>query len=201
VACEQAVERVFPGRTLIIRPGIVAGPFDPTNRFTWWVERLARAGEVLGPGAPDSPVQLVDGRDLGAFTVSLTERQESGSFNVCGHPSSFGELIDACRAGTGTGPEVTWVSEEVLLAHDVEPFTEMPLWLPEEPGNRAFYSMSNARARAQGLELRHLADTARDTWEWLRAVRAGELPEPIAGGFVARGLSPAHEAALLAASR
>jgi 2'-hydroxyisoflavone reductase len=198
VACEQEVERAFPGRTLIIRPGIVAGPHDPTNRFTWWVERLARAGEVLGPGAPDAPVQLVDGRDLGAFAVTLAERQATGIFNVCGPPSSFGELIDACRIGTGTSPQVTWVSESLLLAHAVEPFTEMPLWLPDEPENRAFYSMSNARARTQGLELRHLADTARDSWEWLRAVRAGELAAPIAGGFVARGLSPEREVALLA---
>jgi 2'-hydroxyisoflavone reductase len=198
VACEQEVERVFPGRTLIIRPGIVAGPHDPTNRFTWWVERLARDGEVLGPGAPDAPVQLVDGRDLGAFAVTLAERQTTGIFNACGQPSSFGEMIEACRVGAGTSPQITWVSEQRLLANGVEPFTEMPLWLPDEPENRAFYSMSNARARAQGLELRHLADTARDTWEWLRAVRAGELPEPIAGGFVARGLSPEREAALLA---
>jgi 2'-hydroxyisoflavone reductase len=197
VACELEVARAFPGRTLIIRPGIVAGPHDPTNRFTWWVERLARAGEVLGPGSPDAPVQLVDGRDLGAFTVAQTERLMTGVFNVCGPPSSFGELIDACRTGTASNAEVTWVGEELLLAHDVEPFTELPLWLPDDPENRAFYSMSNARARAQGLELRHLADTARDTWEWLRAVRAGELPEPIAGGFVARGLSPEREAALI----
>jgi 2'-hydroxyisoflavone reductase len=197
VACELEVERAFPGRTLILRPGIVAGPHDPTNRFTWWVERLARGGEVLGPGAPEAPVQLVDGRDLGAFTVAQTERLTTGVFNVCGPPSSFGELIGACRTGTASRSEVTWVSEELLLEQDVEPFTEMPLWLPDEPATRAFYSMSNARARAQGLELRHLADTARDTWEWLRAVRAGALPEPVAGGFVARGLSPEREAALL----
>jgi len=197
VACEQEVERAFPGRTLIIRPGIVAGPHDPTNRFTWWVERLARGGEVLGPGTPDAPVQLVDGRDLGAFAVTLAERQTTGIFNACGPPSTFGELIDACRVGTGATAQVTWGSEQLLLAHGVEPFTEMPLWLPDEPENRAFYSMSNAQARAQGLELRHLADTARDTWEWLRAVRAGEIPEPIAGGFVARGLSSEREAALL----
>jgi nucleoside-diphosphate-sugar epimerase len=199
VACELEVERVFPGRALIVRPGIVAGPHDPTNRFTWWVERLARGGEVLGPGAPDAPVQLVDGRDLGAFTVAQTERLTTGVFNVCGPPSSFGELIAACRTGTGSSPGVTWVGEELLLEQEVEPFTEMPLWLPDEPATRAFYSMSNGRARSQGLELRHLADTARDTWEWLRAVRAGELPEPVAGGFVARGLSPEREAGLLAA--
>lgn len=201
VACELAVERAFPGRTLIIRPGIVAGPYDPTNRFPWWVERVARAGEVLAPGSPDAPVQLVDGRDLGAFTVTQTERLATGVFNVGGPPSSFGELIDACRTGTDSHPDVTWVSEQLLLEHGVEPFAEIPLWLPDEPANRAFYSKSNARARAQGLELRHLAETARDTWEWLRAVRAGDLPEPIAGGFVARGLTPERENTLLAAQR
>ncbi len=199
VACELEVERSFPDRTLIIRPGIVAGPHDPTNRFTWWVERLARGGEALGPGSPEAPVQLVDGRDLGAFTVAQTERLATGVFNVCGPPASFGELIRACRTGTASRSEVTWVSEQLLLEQGVEPFTEMPLWLPDEPATRAFYSMSNARARARGLELRHLADTARDTWEWLRAVRAGELPEPVAGGFVARGLGPEREAALLGA--
>ena len=89
------------------------------------------------------------------------------------------------------------MSEEQLLANDVEPFTEMPLWLPEEPGNRACLLHVERPRPAQGLELRHLADTARDTWEWMRAVRAGELPEPIAGGFVARGLSAEREAALL----
>lgn len=201
VACELAVEAAFPGRALIIRPGIVAGPFDPTNRFTWWVERLARAGEVLGPGSPDTPVQLVDGRDLGAFTIAQSERAATGIFNVCGPPSSFGELIAACQAGTGTSPVVTWLGQELLLNNGVEPFTEMPLWLPDEPANRAFYSLSNARARAAGLRLRPLAETARDTWQWLRAVRAGELPEPIAGGFVARGLAPEREAELLGASR
>jgi 2'-hydroxyisoflavone reductase len=198
VACEREVESAFPGRALIIRPGIVAGPHDPTNRFTWWVERLARAGELLAPGSPDAPVQLVDGRDLGTFTVAQTERLATGVFNVCGPPSSFGELIEACQTGTASSPEVTWVAERLLLEQSVEPFTEMPLWLPNEPANRAFYSLSNARARAQGLELRQLADTARDTWEWLRAVRDGELPEPSAGGFVARGLTPEREAALLA---
>ena len=82
VACEQAVERAFPERALILRPGIVAGPYDPTNRFTWWVERVARGGEVLAPGTPGSPVQLVDGRDLAAFSLGLMGRKATGIFNV-----------------------------------------------------------------------------------------------------------------------
>src|SRR4029077_21287450 len=89
VACEEAVESVFPGRALILRPGIVAGPYDPTNRFTWWVERAARGGPMLAPGTPDSPVQLVDGRDLAQFATALLSREATGVFNVCGPPSTI----------------------------------------------------------------------------------------------------------------
>jgi 2'-hydroxyisoflavone reductase len=201
VACEEAVARAFPGRELIIRPGIVAGPYDPTNRFDWWVGRLARGGEVLAPDTPKSPVQVVDGRDLAQFAMALMARQATGIFNVCGAPSTFGELLHACRAGTGSNATLTWVSEQLLVAEGVEPFTELPLWLPISPEIRAFSAISNARARAAGLELRSLAETARDTWEWLRAVQLGEIPAPVPGRFVARGLDPQREAELLSASR
>ncbi|MDX6629103.1 MAG: hypothetical protein QOH00_1349, partial [Gaiellales bacterium] len=186
VACEEEVERAFPSRAVILRPGIVAGPYDPTNRFTWWVERVGRGGEVLAPGGPGSPVQLVDGRDLALFATGLLEGEATGIFNVCGEPSTFGELLAACRAGTGSSASPAWVSEALLLAEGVEPFDELPLWLPGGPETRAFYSFSNARGRAAGLELRPLAETARATWDWIGAVRAGELAAPIAGGFVAR---------------
>jgi 2'-hydroxyisoflavone reductase len=197
VACEQEAERAFPGRTLTLRPCIVAGPFDPTNRFDWWVGRIARGGEVLAPGSPGAAVQVVDGRDLARFAVALMAREATGIFNVSGEPSTFGELLPACRAGTGSSAALTWVSEEFLLGQGVEPFDELPLWLPDEPGNRAFYEISTTHARAAGLELRPLAETARDTWEWLQAVRAGDLPPPVPGWFVARGLDPAREAELL----
>jgi len=99
VACEQEAERAFPGRALILRPGIVAGPYDPTNRFPWWVERVGRGGQVLAPGTPRSPVQLVDGRDLAQFSSALLGREATGTFNLCGPPSTFGELLAACREG------------------------------------------------------------------------------------------------------
>jgi 2'-hydroxyisoflavone reductase len=201
VACEQEVERAFPGRALILRPGIVAGPYDPTNRFAWWVERVARGGEMLGPGAPSSRVQLVDGRDLAQFATALIGAQATGLFNVCGAPSTFGELLAACASGTGSDARPTWVSEQLLLDAGVEPFDELPLWLPDEPDNRAFYSFSNARARVAGLTLRPLSETARDTWAWIAAVRAGASPAPTPGGFVARGLPREREAALLADQR
>jgi 2'-hydroxyisoflavone reductase len=201
VACEQEAERAFAGRTLILRPVIVAGPFDPTNRFPWWVERVARGGELLAPVAPAAPVQLIDGRDLAEFTLALTAAAATGIFTVCGQPSTFGELIAVCRAATGSDASPTWVPESLLLAHGVEPFIELPLWLDDDPEHRVFYTFSNARALAAGLALRPLEETARDTWEWLCAVRAGEVPEPVAGGFVARGLSPVREAEVLAAHR
>ena len=201
VACEHEAERAFPGRTLILRPVIVAGPFDPTNRFPWWVERVAAGGDLLAPAGPEAPVQLIDGRDLAEFAIGLTAERATGTFTVCGDPSSFDALIAACRAATGSTAVPTWVPERVLVEHGVEPFDELPLWLDDVPEHRAFYAFSNVRARAAGLALRPLEQTARDTWEWLRAVRAGAEPEPLAGAFVARGLSPEREAALLAAHR
>jgi 2'-hydroxyisoflavone reductase len=200
VACELEVERALPGRALILRPGIVAGPYDPTNRFTWWVERVAHGGEVLAPGTPSSPVQLVDGRDLAEFATALLTAEASGVFNVCGMPATFGELLAACAAGTASRATPTWVSEPLLLAAGVEPFDDLPLWLPDEADNRSFYTLSNARARAAGLALRPLAETARDTWEWIAAVRGGELPTPVAGAFVARGLAPGREQELIRSS-
>lgn len=201
VACEQAVERAFPGRSLILRPGIVAGPYDPTNRFDWWVGRAGRGGEMLAPGSPGSPVQVVDGRDLARFAVDLMARQATGIFNVTGVPSTFGELLEACIDGTGTRARPIWVGEQLLLEAGVEPFTELPLWIPDSPEIRAFYAISNARARGAGLWLRPLRETAGDTWEWLQAVAAGKLPPVTPGGFFASGLTAEREAALLASAR
>jgi 2'-hydroxyisoflavone reductase len=201
VACEQEVESAFPGRALILRPGIVAGPYDPTNRFAWWVERVARGGEVLGPGGPETPLQLVDGRDLARFAVASIGAQARGIYNVCGDPSTFGELIAACAAATGSAARPAWVSGKILLAEGVEPFTELPLWIGDEPETRGFYAFANAHARAAGLSLRPLEETARDTWEWIAAVRAGDAPEPVRGAFVARGLSPERERAVIRSSQ
>jgi 2'-hydroxyisoflavone reductase len=201
VACEQEVETAFPGRSLILRPGIVAGPHDPTNRFAWWVERTARGGAMLGPGSPDAPLQLVDGRDLARFAVALIGARAAGVYNVCGDPSSFAELIAACAAATGGLARPIWVSDATLLAEGIEPFSELPLWIGDDPETRGFYGFGNARARAAGLSLRPLEETARDTWEWIASVRAGTAPEPVRGAFVARGLSPERERAVIRSSQ
>jgi 2'-hydroxyisoflavone reductase len=201
VACEREVERAFPSEALILRPVIVAGPFDPTNRFPWWVQRVASGGKLLAPVGPHAPVQLIDARDLGEFAIALTAAAATGVFTVCGPPSTFGELIAACRTATGSDAAPEWMPESVLLEHGVEPFTELPLWLDDTPEHRIFYTFSNARALAAGLSLRPLEETARDTWAWLQAVAAGDAPATLAGGFAARGLSPEREAAVLAAGR
>lgn len=198
VACERVVEAAFGARGLIIRPGIVAGPHDPTNRFGWWVARLARGGETLAPGDPDGPVMVVDGRDLGAFTASCLERSVGGTFNVCGDQLTFAAFLEAVMDGTRSDAALRWIGEEALLAAGVEPFLEIPLWLPESPGHRAFYSLGNGRARAEGFATRPLAETAAATLAWLDEVASGRQWAPVPTGFVARGLPPERERALLA---
>ncbi len=188
----------FRGRALILRPGIVAGPYDPTNRFGWWVSRLARGGETLAPGRRDGPVMVIDGRDLAAFAISAIERGIGGVFNVCGDQIPFAGFLEAVRGGTGSDSTLRWVDDGTLLSAGVEPFTEIPLWLPESPEHRAFYSLANGRARVEGLDLRPLSTTAGDTLGWLGRVAEGTEPAPVPTGFVARGLSAERERDLLA---
>lgn len=197
VACERVAEEVFGAGALILRPGIVAGPYDPTNRFGWWVARLARGGETLAPGPPEGPVMVIDGRDLGAFAVEAIERGLHGPFNACGDRCSFAALLGAIGDGTASSSTLRWVDEDVLLAAGAEPFLELPLWLPGSREHRAFYSLANARARTHGLRLRPLAETAADTLTWLRRVDAGAEPAPVPTGFVAAGLTAEREAELL----
>ena len=184
VLCEQAAEAALPGRTLIIRPGIVAGPHDPTNRFSWWVARCARGGRVLAPGAPERPLQLIDARDLAAFVLDLTAAGETGVFNAVGPPLTFGEMLAACCAAA-PGAELCWVPDAALLAAGIDE-EQLPLWIAEDDADNAgFMRIDGARARAAGLRHRPLAQTAADT---LAALRHEDGP----------GLDPALEARLIA---
>jgi 2'-hydroxyisoflavone reductase len=159
-ACERAAAARFPGRLLILRPTYVVGPYDHLVRFTWWAQRLARGGEVLAPGEPDAPIQVIDARDLAAWTVALTEAGTTGAFHTCGpaSPISFRDLLQA-MAGPDT--RLTWVDPGFLLERGVGG-EDLPLWPAgdEEAGlNRA----DPGAALAAGLTLRPLADTVRDT--------------------------------------
>lgn len=195
--CEEAVKKNFSGPVLISRVGIMVGPRDPTDRFSWWPVRFARAlaegGEVLAPGDPDRPVQFSDARDIAAWMVRMLEAGNSGTFNTVGPGQhiSLAAVLDACRdaarevAGPRGGSEdarVTWADEEFLRQNlpDVAE-EERPLWFPED--QIPFEAVDSSRALAAGLSFRPAAETARDVLSWINTrpqgpeLRAGFGPE------------------------
>jgi 2'-hydroxyisoflavone reductase len=176
--CEQAVEAVFGGRALIVRPGLIVGPHDPTGRFTYWARRLQRDGTVLAPGPGERPFQFVDVRDLAAWLVESIEQRRSGVFNATNEGVPLQELL--------AGADVTWVTDEFLEEQGVGHWLELPFWLPEReaPG---IHRTDVGRALAAGLHFRPLAETLR-----------GAATARAADGV---GLSPKREAELLAAWR
>jgi 2'-hydroxyisoflavone reductase len=167
VLCEREVETAFPGRALILRWGLMVGPFDYTDRFTYWPRRVADGGEVLAPGPADQPVQFADGRDVAAFMLSATERGLTGAFNVHGpaEPMTFAEMLDVCRGVARSDASVTWAEPSFLLEQGVEPWSELPLWIPGEE-TAGFMRRSMRKALDAGLTLRPVADTVRDTLAW-----------------------------------
>ncbi len=169
VLCEQEVQAAYPAGALIIRPGLIVGPHDPTDRFTYWPVRAAEGGEVLAPGDPGRQVQVIDARDLAAWNLDLVERGVTGVFNATGpvEPTTMGALLDACRAGTGSDATFTWLDEAFLLERKVAPWSELPVWLPDSnEDTRGMLAVDISRATADGLQTRPIADTARDTLAW-----------------------------------
>jgi 2'-hydroxyisoflavone reductase len=166
-ACEWVIDEVYGERGTNVRAGLIVGPYDPTDRFTYWPRRLAEGGDVLAPGRPDRPVQVIDARDLAAFLLVLAERGPGGAVNATGEEIPFGELL-ARIGGDGT---LHWVDDQQVLDAGVEPWMELPLWLPGDE----YAGMMRAdisRARAAGLSFRPLEETARDTLAW--SLAAGE---------------------------
>ncbi len=171
--CEQVVEEVYGDRATIVRPGLIVGPFDPTDRFTYWPRRLAEGGEAIAPGKPDAPVQVIDGRDLADWLVRIAEQGTSGVFNATGpaDPLTMRETLERVRAAVGGDTTLRWVDDDTLLAAEIGPWMELPLWLPGDD----YAGMARAdisRAIAAGLTFRPLEETARDTLAWSRT--AGE---------------------------
>jgi 2'-hydroxyisoflavone reductase len=187
VASEREVSGAFGERALIVRPGLIVGPNDPTDRFTYWVRRVAAGGEVLTPAPSDYPVQWIDARDLAAFLLSLCERGVGGTYSVVRPPVPIEELMSGCRDASGSDAAFTWVPKSFLDEHRVEPWSDLPLWIPEFPGLNRFNA---TRAVAAGLETRSVASTVGDTLAWDRK-RPQEWP-------MRAGLKPAREAELLA---
>lgn len=169
--CELAVLRAFgPERCSVLRGGCIVGPQDSAvARLPWWIDRVARGGEVLVPGSPDDPVALIDARDLAEFAL----RRAPGTFQAAGPArDSRADLMRACRQATGSDATFTYVGDRWPLAQGVTPWTELPLWAPDAPG---LFRHDTANAQAAGLHWRPLADTVADTWAWQRAL-AGWAP-------------------------
>ncbi len=195
--CEKAAEAALPGRVLVVRPGLIVGPRDPTDRFTYWPARVARGGEVLAPGDGSDPVQIADVRDLAAWMVAMAERRETGTFNAVGpaSPLSMRELLLACRRAPGSDARLAWVPLAFLEKSGLRPWVDLPAWLPGAGEDAGFARVSAARAIARGLRFRPVEETARDTLAWWRSLPEERRARPRAG------LSPEREAETLAAWR
>lgn len=192
VGCERAVERAFgPDRCSILRAGSIVGPYDSAvGRLPWWIDRVARGGEVLVPGAPSAPVALIDARDLARFALAAAP----GTFDVPGPPDrdTRADLMAACLGATGSDATFTYVPDEWLEAQGVAFWTELPLWIPATKGPGVFASDAGP-AHAAGLRWRPLPETVADTWTWQQAVPGGWRT-----GGGTPGLAPDRERELLA---
>ncbi|MQA88140.1 MAG: NAD-dependent epimerase/dehydratase family protein [Streptosporangiales bacterium] len=190
--CERAVTEGFDGRALVLRPGVILGPYENVGRLTWWLTRIAAGGTVLVPGDPGRPIQPIDIRDLIGFTLDRLEAETAGTFNVAapiGH-ATFGGMLDACVEVTGSDAHLVWVDDGFLLDLGVRQWTEIPLWRTH-PGT---WRIATDRAQASGLACRPIGDTVHDTWAWLSA---GQGPAAY-GRQAHHGLAPDKERQLLA---
>ncbi|GHO49480.1 NAD-dependent epimerase/dehydratase family protein [Ktedonospora formicarum] len=186
---ERLAAEAMPGRVLVIRPGLIVGPYDPTDRFTYWPHRVTKGGQILAPDNPERPVQFIDARDLAAWTLAMVESRQVGTYNAKGPTDtlSIGQLLEACREVSGNVASFTWVDEAFLQGHDVAPYRQMPLWVPSEMVG--FSRVDCRKAIAAGLRFRPLKETIQDTLTW-------DMRRP--SDYVLRaGLAPDHELELL----
>ena len=195
-ACEAILQSEFDGPTLIIRPGLIVGPEDLTDRFTYWPRRISDGGDVLVPCPPNRPIQVHDARDLTSWIFDIAERGERGTFNTAGRVTTVGELLERCRAVTAGDAEFVWVDESFLVEQGVKPWTELPLWMP---GRAAIgvSALSTTHAERAGFTCRPIDTTIRDTWTW-DSTRPRPLQRgPVGARYVVETLEPQREAELL----
>jgi 2'-hydroxyisoflavone reductase len=201
-ASERAAQAALPGGVAALRAGLLCGPHDNVFRLPWWVQRIARGGEVLAPGDPDRHVQLIDARDLARWIVDLGERREAGVFNATSPPgrTTMREVLEAAVDATGADARLTWIRDDALVAAEAGAWVEVPLWLPESEGPGT-WRVDAARAEASGLRCRPVAETVADVWAWLRD---GGLEAEGPGWLsphAATGMTPERERELLSAVR
>ncbi|WP_416978694.1 NAD-dependent epimerase/dehydratase family protein [Streptomyces sp. T028] len=193
-----AVDAFGAEDSVLVRAGLILGPYENVGRLPWWLDRIARGGPVLAPGPRDLPLQYVDARDLAAWILGAVERELSGPYNLMspqGH-TTMGEFLDACVHATGSDAQLRWAAPEIVLAAGIEPWVQLPVWVP--PGtdlHDALHAADVSRAVATGLSCRPVEETVADTWAWLRSI-GGTAPHR--SDRAVKGLDPEVEARVLA---
>ena len=193
---ELAARAAFGDRALLARVGLILGPYEIVGRMPWWLRRLERGGEVLAPGPPDQPLQYIDCRDLAAWMLSAADRGLGGTFNTVsrrGH-ATMASLLEAAREVTGSRATLVWVSPEVIEAAGIEPWIELPVWVPPSGEYVGIHDSDVSAAYAAGLTCRPVSQTVADTWRWLQ----DEGDPASRPGLPVHGLSPDTERRVLA---
>jgi 2'-hydroxyisoflavone reductase len=199
VQSELQAEKWFPQKTLIIRPGLLVGPGDESDRFTYWPIRLERGGEILAPGDGSDPVQLIDARDLAEWTIRMAEQRATGVFNATGPKSklTMREMLkgigSVVKAQAKAAPQFTWADADFLEAQKVSPWGDMPVWVPARGDSKGFAEININKALSKGLTFRTIPDTAHATLDWFRKQPAARQAKLHAG------LTAEREAAVLSA--
>jgi 2'-hydroxyisoflavone reductase len=167
---EAEAEKWFPGKALIVRPGLIVGPGDESDRFTYWPVRVERGGEVMAPGNPTDPVQLIDARDLAEWIIRMAEQGATGSYNATGPKNKLGigGMLDGIKKATKSNAQFTWVPADFLAEHKIRPWADMPVWIPPRGEETGFAEISIKRALDKALTFRTLADTTQATLEWFK---------------------------------
>jgi len=192
-----ALDAFGTDRTLLVRAGLILGPYENVGRLPWWLGRIARGGQVLAPGPRELPLQYVDVRDLAEWILGAVEQELSGPFNLMseqGH-ATMGEFLEACVAATGSDAVLRWTEPQVILDAGIEPWTQLPVWVP--PGtdmHDALHAADVSRAVAAGLACRPVSETVADTWSWLQSVGG---TAPFRSDAAVKGLDPEVEAKVL----
>lgn len=194
---EIAATDAFGDRALLARAGLILGPYEDIGRLPWWLLRIARGGVVPAPGPHDLGLQYIDARDLARFLLDAGATAPGGAYNVVSPPghTTMGELLDTCLRVTGSDARLRWVDAATIAAAGVQPWTELPCWLPPGPEHAGMHRGNVDKAVAAGLHCRPVADTVADTWAWLQRI-VGQPPQR--PDRPTSGLTPEAEAALLA---
>ena len=193
---ELAAVAAFGDRALLARAGLILGPYEIVGRMPWWLRRIERGGDVLAPGPRDMPLQYIDCRDLAGWMLQAADRGIGGAFNAVSRPgqATMESLLEAAKAATGSDARLVWVTPEVIEAASIEPWTQLPVWVPPDGEYAGLHNGDVSAAYAAGLTCRPVEQTVSDTWQWLQA--EGDPPAP--AGRPGHGLDPERERSVLA---